>query len=135
MGAIRAQLMGQNRALALWIIACALLLRIIVPAGWMPSADIDGRMRITLCTSTGLVEAYVDRDGTIHEKSSKSEPKTDQPCSFAGMGVAIAMPTILYAAMPPLLAAAPILPRLRSVSIGRGLAAPPPPAIGPPAIL
>ncbi|AHE56627.1 hypothetical protein [Sphingomonas sanxanigenens] len=123
--------------LALLLVACALLLRIAIPAGWMPSTGADGLIRITLCTGQGQMEAWVDGDGRIHDrKPGKSEPKTDHPCAFAGLIV-------------PALDAAPIDTPLRFargdgvvpafahevVAIGHGLAAPPPPPTGPPAFL
>lgn len=135
MGGVRARLIRDNRALALWIFTCALLLRILIPAGWMPDTGIDGRVRITLCTSTGLVEAYVDRDGTLLDKSSKSEPRTDQPCSFAALGIAVDPPMPAAIAIPLLVPTHFGVMRPSAVAVGRGLAAPPPPAIGPPNLL
>ncbi|MCJ8158489.1 hypothetical protein [Sphingomonas sp. LaA6.9] len=136
MNTIRARLTGENRAIALWIVACALMLRMLVPAGWMPATDADGAVRITLCTGQGLVEAWVATDGSLHDKApQKSEPKTDQPCSFAGLGAAFdAVPAVAFTPSLYFVTATAItLPA--SVAIGRGLAAPPPPAIGPPATL
>ncbi|MGF7148393.1 hypothetical protein FHS96_002021 [Sphingomonas zeicaulis] len=127
----------RSGASALLLVACALLLRIAIPAGWMPATGVDGLVRITLCTGQGQMEAWVDGDGRIHDrKPGKSEPKTDHPCAFAGL-------------IAPALDAAPIEPQLRFahandtppafardiVTIGRGLAAPPPPPTGPPANL
>ena len=136
MNRLRARLTGRNRALALWIVACALMLRIVVPAGWMPVIGQDGMTRITLCTGQGMVEAFVDRAGTIHHKApGQSEPKTDQPCSFAGLAFAFTAPAA-PAIQPPLqIAAADPASLPGRVSIGHGLAAPPPPATGPPIIL
>ena len=128
---------NRGGAFALLLVACALLLRIAIPAGWMPAASADGLVRITLCTGQGQMEAWVDGDGRIHDrKPGKSEPKTDHPCAFAGL-------------IAPALDTAPIEPPLRfahadgiapafardAVAIGHGLAAPPPPSTGPPAIL
>lgn len=124
---------GRNRALALWILAAALMLRILVPTGWMPIIGADGMTRITLCTGEGRVVAWVDRSGEVHEQGTpKSDPRHDQPCAFSGLALALAD------APPPIVAMrhqAPIdHPMLfpASVSVGRGLPAPPPPATGPP---
>lgn len=137
MGTIRTRLTRENRAFALWIVACALMLRILVPAGWMPGTGADGALRITLCTGQGMVEAWVDGNGAIHDKApQKSEPRTDQPCSFAGLGAAaLAEPAPMVLDAPRFAAATILLPIPASIAIGRGLAAPPPPAIGPPATL
>ena len=40
------------RMLALAVLACALLLRLLVPAGWMPVSDANG-VHLTLCSGTG----------------------------------------------------------------------------------
>lgn len=136
MRSIRARLTGENRALALWIVACALMLRVLVPAGWMPATGADGAMRITLCTGQGLVEAWVGKDGTVHDKApQKSEPRTDQPCSFAGLGLALDTAPSIALDLPVFYAGATTIALPAPVAIGHGLAAPPPPATGPPAHL
>ena len=134
MTALRASLTGRNRALALWIVACALMLRIVVPAGWMPMTGADGLTRIQLCTGQGMVEAFVDRTtGAIHDKApAKSEPRTDQPCAFAGLAFVLDAPLLPAIAAPLALAALAPAASLAPAAPGRGLAAPPPPATGPP---
>jgi hypothetical protein len=117
-----------NAALAL--IAFALMLRVLIPAGFMPVAG-QG-FAITLCTSMGSVSAWVDDQGNVH-KGKKSPDKQDKaPCPFAAFAAAIALPG--FADLPIVAAAADRLPLLfHAVSVGRGLAAPPPPSTGPPA--
>jgi len=137
MQGLRADRRQSGSALALFLFACALLLRVVVPGGWMPTTGADGLVRITMCTGMGPVEAWLDADGKLHDTSpAKGEPKTDQPCAFAGL-------------IAPALDPAPVAPPFRAtaerdrlpafatneVAIGRGLAAPPPPPTGPPAIL
>jgi len=132
MGHIRDMSIRSHRLWALSILASALLLRLVVPAGWMPGTAADGSIRIELCTGQGVVEAWVDGDGKLHDQPAEKSAN-DQPCAYAGLGRAFAAPVapLLVAAIavpaPPILSPAPI------VSIGRGLAAPPPPATGPPA--
>lgn len=135
---------GRRRcsAIALLLVACALLLRVAIPGGWMPAQGADGLVRITLCTGMGQVEAWLGDDGRIHRKApgqktpGKGEPKTDQPCTFAGLiapaldAAPIEPPRPAFAARDPLPAFA-----TQQVAIGRGLAAPPPPPTGPPAFL
>ena len=137
MTALRDSLTGRNRALALWIVACALMLRIFVPAGWMPMTGADGLTRIQLCTGQGMVEAYIDREtGAIHDKDpSKPAPKTDQPCSFAGLAFALDTPALPAIEAPRRIAAIGAIAHLAPAMPGRGLAAPPPPATGPPLTL
>lgn len=134
MNAWRRRLVEQNRALALWILAGALMLRILVPTGWMPVIGADGMTRITLCSGEGRVVAWVDRSGEVHKQGTpKSDPRHDQPCAFSGLALALAdaPPPIIATRHPAPIDRPAIFPA--SVSIGRGLPAPPPPATGPPA--
>ncbi|RHW16795.1 hypothetical protein D1610_13800 [Sphingomonas gilva] len=121
------------RPIALAILGAALLLRVLIPTGWMPAHGADGATRITLCTGMGLVQAWVDADGTIHDKQPREKSAADQPCAFAGLAMAGDLPDVaalLEAAALPI--ATPLATR-SSTAIGQGLAAPPPPATGPPA--
>jgi len=117
------------------LIACALFLRLIVPAGWMPASS-DGRW-IELCTGMGAVTAWVDVDGAVHDEApDPGKSKADGACVFAGFAAALAAPSSPVAIDLPLIAAAvPPMAFPLAVGIGRGLAAPPPPPTGPPAAL
>jgi hypothetical protein len=121
-----------------WLIAfvvLALAMRMVVPAGWMPSFA-DGRATIMLCTGAGMVEAWVDADGKIHKESPAKKGAGDQPCAFAGLNAAADTPALDVASLP--LPFAPQTPRnnaATAVAIGLGLAAPPPPATAPPALI
>jgi len=127
---IRVGTLRGNAALAL--IAFALLLRVLIPAGFMPAAG-QG-FAITLCTSMGAIPAWVDAKGNVHKGKPATDKQDKQPCPFAAFGVAMAMPGAADAGI--LSVAAFALPSLfRTVAIGRGLAAPPPPPTGPPADL
>lgn len=128
----------QLRRLMLALFACALFVRALVPAGWMPDASAGG-LRIAICNgmqdgSTAaqalFTEALGKADAGKHDGKAASG---DPACPFAGAGLALATPVL------PELAAAPLLPEAgrvpfpaSAVTIGRGLAAPPPPATGPP---
>jgi hypothetical protein len=123
---------ASGRRFAVVLVAFALAMRLLVPIGWMPSAD--GRS-ITLCTGMGMVEAWVDAKGDLHEKAPLKPVKAGEPCTFAALAAALvvpdAMPTL---AVPEAVATPALLPAL-AVAVGRGLAAPPPPPTGPPATL
>jgi len=118
-----------NIAFAL-LLGCALLLRALVPTGWMPMAN-DGTLRLVLCSGRQIV---VEHPLAGHHGAGKEERTTshaDQPCAFAGLALPwigadsrVDLPVIALGAI----AAAPVF----LVAIGRGLAAPPPPATGPP---
>jgi hypothetical protein len=121
-----------------WLIAlmvCALAMRMVIPAGWMPFFA-GGRAAITLCTGTGMVQAWVDADGKIHKDTPQKKSAKDQPCAFAGLGGGLDVPQFaqLGAGMPPVAADNGAFPLIQ-VRIGLGLAAPPPPAIGPPILI
>ncbi|MFM2098973.1 MAG: hypothetical protein RLZZ366_512 [Pseudomonadota bacterium] len=119
-----------NVTLALVVLALAM--RVIVPAGWMPSA-MSGHATFTLCTGTGMVEAWVDEGGKIRKSLPGKGKATGEPCAFAGAG-GVYITTALAAASPmPLFAAALLVIDATQVAVGQGLAAPPPPSTGPPA--
>lgn len=128
-----------SRHVLLLAVGCALMLRILIPAGWMPVADAHG-LRIALCSGTGAAAgASVDASSgghhaaTHHQKTDDKTTHTDQPCAFAGMALPwtgaelVSLPFLL----PVEALASPIAMGL--VAISNGLVAPPPPATGPPA--
>lgn len=115
------------------LVALALAVRILVPAGWMPSFN-AGHATIVLCTGAGMTDGWIDADGKIHKSSPLKDGKNSFPCVFACLGIALGA-----FALGILIAAA--FDRGRNISfanyaiaIGRGLAAPPPPARGPPVL-
>lgn len=125
---------GGWRRVALLLVACALLLRIAVPAGWMPQAQAQG---VTLAWCSGMgdaapAEAKALIAKAIGEKAApKHKPASDQPCAFAAAAHPVA-----YADPAPLPAPAahePVAVHAVPVAFpGRGLVAPPPFATGPP---
>lgn len=113
----------------------AIAMKVVVPGGYMIQSPIAGEgPGLVLCTAEGLVTVPVDAHGvpTEHPDDDPSELQPE-PCVFAGHGVSA--PSVLAAALPGpawtpiLLVAAPAADNLVP---GRGLAAPPPPATGPP---
>lgn len=123
---MRARALRYHIALAL--LGLALAVRVLVPAGWMPAKG-QG-FAITICTGTGMETGWVDSDGTLHKKAAVQQG-ADPHCAFAGLGVAMLggdVP-VTVAPMRPALAPATVQ---ALASIGQGLAAPPPPATGPP---
>jgi hypothetical protein len=119
---------------ALLLVLTALVLRILIPAGFMPA--IGSGSAITLCTGMGAVSAWVDAQGKVHKDKPVRDGAADHPCAFAVMAAAVDLPAIgalpvLAGAMVSILMA----PRLAGIVTGRGLAAPPPPPTGPPASL
>ncbi len=121
-----------------WFLAVLLLavaMRMIVPAGWMPSFA-EGKTTITLCTGAGMVEAWVDADGKIHKESPAKKGAGDQLCAFAGLsGAADATPFNVASLALPFAVQMLSNTMAHSVAVGLGLAAPPPPATAPPALI
>jgi hypothetical protein len=121
----------------------ALLLRILIPSGWMPAADRVGLMpcfgtvAATTMHSGGMADHAGDhltgRHGSNGSGHSESD-KGDRPCAFVGFACALAEPDGLSAPLPAFRPASILLAALaQAPAIGAGLAAPPPPPTGPPA--
>lgn len=114
------------------LLALALALRVLVPAGWMP-AEGQG-MAITLCSGEGAISVWVDAEGKIHKHDPAKGSMADHPCAFAGMGAPMLggdVPAPSLALPAPRNEIAGLTPA--PAAIGQGLAAPPPPPTGPPA--
>ena len=123
--------------LALLLVGCALLLRIVVPAGWMPQAA-AGQLTLSWCADSGyggpaaLTEARALLAKAVGTPAPAEHQKSpDQPCAFAMAAQPLA-PTDPLALPVPLPAAEPIRAVPFATRPGAGLAAPPPLATGPP---
>lgn len=117
--------------------ACALLLRLAVPEGWMPVQSASG-WQLTICSGMGPIDAMpgMTMDHGAHKAPAGGHDNAgSHVCPFAGPGLATTSPlTTPLPIIAAIFAAAP-LPLRDVVAIGRGLAAPPPPQTGPPAIV
>lgn len=126
------------RLAALLLIAAALLMRAAVPGGWMPDASAHG-WRIIPCpgTAPAAEHAHAAMPGMAHHMPAKSAPArhdhpAESPCDFAGAAQAASLPD--FAPAPSLAPEAPPaapVARLAAPAV-LSLAAPPPPATGPP---
>jgi hypothetical protein len=116
------------RLAALWAVALALCVKMLIAPGMMPVVDAGG-IRITLCTGTGPAETVLGLPGKQQHDQGKA---THEPCVFGTLAVsslaaadivldavAIAAPA-QPAALPPMPARAPPVSSL-------------PPSTGPPA--
>lgn len=122
---------------ALLLVGCALLLRIAVPAGWMPQIG-AGQVTLSWCADSGNSgPAALDEAKALLAKAlGKSAPEKhdksgDSPCAFAMAAQPLA-PAAPLALPVPLPAAEPVRHARLETRPGRGLAAPPPLATGPP---
>jgi len=122
------------RNFAAILILMALAMRVIIPSGYMPSAERG--FALTICAGMDTQTVWMDKTGKLHkEDPSKGKSVEHQPCAFAGAAIAGNFPVVaLPVAMAPVALAAPVFAK-REVSVGAGLAAPPPPAIGPPSYI
>lgn len=115
---------GRAMTMLMW---AALMVRLLVPSGYMLHADAPLSLNVRICGAIG------EEDMTIPvERDTPSRPEKPEPCPFMVTAVPINLPpTIIW---PDLFA--PVskeLSRDENAPVpGRGLAAPPPPATGPP---
>ena len=128
-----------GRGAALALLACALLIRLAIPQGWMPDASAHG-FAIKPCPGVAEAPAPEPAARKMHgahhaiarHDPAKHDPAKQMPCDFAG-AVHAAAPAEPFPA--PLAVIAPAVrtsaPPLDAATPGRGLAAPPP-STGPP---
>lgn len=117
--------------LALCALLAAMMLRALVPAGWMPASDPSSSgTYIVICTSSGIKTIQVDGDGVPVEHDGESASIPDS-CAFGNtvaFGLAAALPaTAAIASVEAASAEAP--QRLDGTSAGfRRVRDPPVPA-------
>jgi hypothetical protein len=120
------------QCVAIAIIACALLMRILVPEGWMPVRTGDG-WRITICTGIGPMPTdMAGMPGMHHRSEGRDRGSNDHPCAFTGLAMAMDEPPPLLLDLPRSIPETWSSRPALAVGVGRGLAAPPPPSTGPP---
>lgn len=132
-------ILGMVRRGGLLLALLALLGGAGVPRGWMPQASATG-ITLSLC-SAGLDGAARQQalaaahallaDALDGADDGPDRPAPDDGCPFA----AAPTPLLPIAAAAPVVTPDPIaeiLPLPSAIAIGHGLAAPPPPATGPP---
>lgn len=114
-----------NPSFLLLLMAAALMLRIAVPAGFMPVADADG-IRVEICTGAG--KTFVE---LVPGGSGGEQPRDPCPYGLAGAAALDVPPAVGIAAipLPQIILSYPELILARLVT-ARALR---PPARGPPA--
>jgi hypothetical protein len=73
----------RHRRLAGWLVALALLMKILIPAGFMPSMA-GGTMTVELCTGQGVQTVEIAIPGQSGLPDEKSHEKA-APCTFSGL--------------------------------------------------
>lgn len=71
-----------RRGLAPLVIALALLMRMLVPAGYMPSMA-GGAITVTLCN--GVMPAMQAMPGMSHHGDKPAHPAKELPCGFGSL--------------------------------------------------
>ncbi|MGV7120527.1 DUF2946 family protein [Sphingopyxis sp. 550A] len=93
---------ARHRWLAFWLVVTALVVKLVVPAGFMP-AFANGTMTIQLCTGQGVQTIQMEIPGTAGDSDNHDHhKKADMPCAFAGLStptLAAADPLLLVVAI------------------------------------
>ena len=77
-----------QRHLAVLICAATLLLKLLVPTGYMIDND-QGHLTITICSGTTPRAMAVEMHGDMPDHGkSKDHGKAEMPCAFAGLSAA-----------------------------------------------
>ena len=127
--------MAGGRGFALGVLLLAILLRIAIPAGWMPAGD--GR-HLQPCPGTAMLAMTAMAHGAQadHHRTSDPAARHGEACAFAAFALPLLTPDdpwtvpAFIVAIAALTAGFALLPVARST-----LAAPPPPQTGPPFVL
>jgi hypothetical protein len=115
----------------------ALVLKLAVPPGFMLAGSGDALV-LTLCSQQGLAAVALDPAGQQPSgkhggKAPDGSATPDGPCAFAGHAAGWLAPSAAAPLAVRYVAYAPrVAPVLVDLAPGRGLAAPPLPARGPP---
>jgi hypothetical protein len=106
----------------LWLVGCALALRLIVAPGFMPMTAAGG-MTVSMCTGQGPVDVRIPGD---------PKPSTPSDCAFGALASVAALDAPLAIVAVPAALYSPV----RSADPARfphvAAPAPPPPSTGPP---
>lgn len=74
-----------HRVLAAWLVAFALLMKVLVPSGYMFGRS-AGSMTIELCSGFGPQSRAMAMPGMAgHGDEKQKHGKAEQPCAFAGL--------------------------------------------------
>jgi hypothetical protein len=76
------RLILNHRTLSAWLIACALMMKILVPGGFMPVVS-AGAMTIQICAGTAPVKMAMP--GMAHHQDKSDHQAREMPCAFSGL--------------------------------------------------
>lgn len=91
MAALR-RLLLDHRQLAAWVLACALVMKILVPAGFMPVVS-GGRVTIEICGGIApaqtvmapMMAMTMAMPGMAHHSDKSDHQEREMPCAFSGL--------------------------------------------------
>ncbi|WP_293919489.1 DUF2946 family protein [Sphingobium sp. UBA5915] len=117
-----------NRPFACAVLALALMMKIVMPAGFMPTMS-GGQIVVSVCSGMGPTTMVMTIPGLGDGKSEDEghHGKAEQPCAFSGLSA-----PSLAAADPVLLAAAILFVLALGTRSVVPLASPAPPYLRPP---
>lgn len=96
-----------HRLLAAGIVAFAMFLKALVPAGYMVGGE-SGSITIEICTGYGPVTTTLAIPGLEHHQDKSDHPGKEMPCAFSGLtapSLACADPALLVLAIAFIVAA------------------------------
>ena len=109
----------------------ALAFAIVVPPGFMPASQPNGHgLAIVICTGHGPLQL----DPSPDHKAPPGKSKAGAACAFAANVTPPLLPAFAVGARPAAFGVV-TLATVSHQAPGRGLAAPPPPATGPPHLI
>lgn len=133
MTSLRHHILGRRRWAAA-LITLALLMKLLMPAGFMPSVS-AGTITVELCTGTGPQTIVMAIPGDHEQDKQDGHGKTESPCVFAGLGapsLAAADPVLIAIAIAFIVAT---VFRLAAAPAVASFAHLRPPLRGPPATI
>lgn len=116
-----------TRAVFLVMASLAMMLKLLLAPGLMPSMDARGEATLVICTSAG--------SKVIADPFSDAGEQKKPPCPFESQSAAATVTPpqpVRLAAIDYPVASSPVE---TGAAPGRGLTAPPPPSTGPPLLL
>lgn len=107
-----------NRVFAGTLIALAMMMKLLIPSGFMPAFD-HGRVIISICTGTGPMKMVMTIPGAKHDVPDQDDHhKSEHPCPFSSLAahslaatdpvllalaILFAMALMMFPMAPPLL--------------------------------
>ena len=98
--------LARHRWLAVWLAGAALMMKVLVPAGFMPTVS-SGAILVQLCSGQGLQTAMLEIPGQSGDHDPADHTQAEMPCAFSGLSspaLAAADPVLLALAIAFILA-------------------------------